>query len=159
MHGASVLLALWAMALASFPACAWQGRVTWVVDGDTLHVAPLGGGAARRVRLQGLDAPEICQDWGGEARLALATRVLHRRVQVLEQGEDSYGRLLARIRVEGEDVGAWLVAQGHAWAYRTSGYAALENRARQQRLGLFAAAAPLRPQDFRRRFASCYPPR
>ena len=44
-----------------------HGVVTHVSDGDTLWVRPAGAGAALQVRLQGLDAPEICQEFGSQA--------------------------------------------------------------------------------------------
>ena len=43
----------------------YEARVTRVFDGDTLWVQPLDGGRYRKLRLDGLDAPEICQSGGG----------------------------------------------------------------------------------------------
>jgi endonuclease YncB( thermonuclease family) len=87
--------------------------------------------------------------------------VTNERVRVLVKYQDSYGRGLARISVKGEDVGARLVASGHAWSnrwHRSLGpYAKQEAQARDQRLGLFAQAQPELPRDFRKRFGSCYP--
>ncbi len=83
----------------------WAGVVTHVVDGDTLYVRPLSGGAARSVRVLGMDAPEICQDGGTAARDALQTRVFQRRVQVEGRGTDDYGRELGVIYLGQEDVG------------------------------------------------------
>lgn len=134
--------------------------VDYVVDGDTLHVRPLKGGAVRHVRLDALDAPEICQLWGPQARQALQQRVLHQRVQVSSRARDVYGRQIARVRLKGEDVGAWLVAQGHAWSSgrhrRKGGYAAQEALARAQSRGLFATGLAQSPADFRRQHGSCY---
>ncbi len=50
---------------------AWPGVVTHVSDGDTVWVQPLHGGEAHKVRLLGIDAPEICQPWGPQSRAAL----------------------------------------------------------------------------------------
>lgn len=142
----------------------YEARVTRVSDGDTLWVQPLAGGRYRKLRLDGVDAPEICQEGGAAAREALATRVLRQVVTVRERSRDDYGRALARVQQAGEDVGAALVLQGMAWSYRwrhsNGPYAQEEALARQQKMGLFAASLPENPRDFRRRHGPCpLPPR
>jgi endonuclease YncB( thermonuclease family) len=136
-------------------------EVTHVSDGDTLWVKPEGADPPRKLRLLGLDAPEICQAGGVAARDALTALVENVRVRVSVKYQDTYGRGLARISVNGEDVGARLVASGHAWSNRwhhsLGPYAAQEALARDKRLGLFAQAQPELPRDFRKRFGSCYP--
>ena len=82
-----------------------------VVDGDSLWVRPPGG-APVRLRLAGLDAPEICQPGGTASRDALARRAMHQRVVVVVRREDDYGRGLARLESAGEDTNAWLVRAG-----------------------------------------------
>jgi endonuclease YncB( thermonuclease family) len=135
--------------------------VTRVPDGDTLWVKPEGDAAPRKLRLHGLDAPEICQAGGVAARDALAALVANTRVSVSVKYQDDYGRGLARVSLNGEDVGARLVASGHAWSsrwHRSLGpYAEQEAQARAKRLGLFAQDQPELPRDFRKRFGSCYP--
>jgi micrococcal nuclease len=137
----------------------FAGTVTHVSDGDSLWVRPVSGGRPREVRVQGIDAPEICQHWGRESREALAAQVLHRQVRVASRGRDNYQRSLADISIGGQDVGAWMVSHGHAWSYHFRGdsgpYAKQEARARSARLGLWAANAPMAPRDFRKRHGSC----
>ena len=94
----------------------FEARVTRVSDGDTLWVRPLEGGAPRKLRLQGIDAPEICQAGGRAARDALAARLDRARVTVRPQAEDNYGRQLAVVDWRGEDMNRWLVREGWAWA-------------------------------------------
>ena len=142
----------------------YEARVTRVFDGDTLWVLPLPEGRYRKLRLDGLDAPEICQDGGVASRDALSARVLQQVVTVRERATDDYGRALVRLEVAGADVGTWMVAQGMAWFYRwrhsDGPYAEDEAQARAQKRGLFAAAAPEVPRDFRRRHGPCpLPPR
>lgn len=138
----------------------WQGTVTYVTDGDTLWVRPQGDGEPRNIRVHGIDAPEICQLYGKAARAALTAYLLGQRVQVGVQRVDQYGRLLARITLQGQDVGAWMVTQGHAWSYRyrrdAGPYAAQESQARAQGRGLFASTDAEQPRDFRKRHGSCH---
>lgn len=137
----------------------FSGVVTHVTDGDTLWVRPASGGPPRHVRLHGIDAPEICQPHGAVAREALAARVLHRRVSVASHLKDDYQRTLGIVRLGRQDLGRWMVRTGQAWSYRFRGnagpYAAEEAQARQARLGLWNADAPLRPREFRTRHGSC----
>jgi micrococcal nuclease len=138
----------------------WSGTVTHVTDGDTLWVRPRQGGAPRVIRLEGMDAPEICQAYGPAAREALAAQVQGRTVQVVSRRHDDYGRLLARIKVKGRDVGGWMVAHGQAWSYgyrRDRGpYARQEAQARAAQLGLFADARAEPPREFRKRHGACH---
>ena len=60
--GVRVLAVVWAVCVCiNMPVHAWPGVVTHVSDGDTVWVQPLQGGEAYKVRLLGIDAPEICQ--------------------------------------------------------------------------------------------------
>lgn len=117
-----------------------EGYVCKVYDGDTIHVvSPMevkycrchdgtdqycGHGYLKqyhkfKIRLAGIDTPEIKgHDKGAmEARHALAEKVLNRIVEISVTGQDKYGRLLAFIYVDGDDVCAWLIKHGYAVAY------------------------------------------
>jgi endonuclease YncB( thermonuclease family) len=135
------------------------GVVSHVADGDTLWVQADAGGLPRKLRIDGIDAPEICQAGGESARAVLVQRALHQRVEVTVRRKDIYGRGLARIRLYGNDLGAQMVREGQAWSFRwhrhPGPYAAEEALARQSRSGLFAASQPEPPRDFRKRNGPC----
>ena len=145
----------------SIPAQArgFLGVVTHVTDGDSLWVRPAAGGAPRQIRVQGIDAPEICQPFGTLARDALATHILHRQVAVNSRVQDSFHRALGRVSLNGQDLGAWMVSRGNAWSYRfrrdPGPYAAQEAQARKARLGLWAHGPAIEPREFRKRHGSC----
>lgn len=88
-----------------------------VVDGDTLTVR------GERIRLHGIDAPElrqVCKDsWrAGEASKAALQRLVSvGGLECQPVTKDRYGRTVATCSVRGEDVGAAMVRQGMAWAY------------------------------------------
>ena len=143
-------------------ASSWSGWVSWVADGDTLLVLPDQAHEAVKLRIEGIDAPERCQPGGDASRDVLIGLVHRKTVQVFTHGTDTYGRVLGRVELEGQDVGAEMVASGMAWAYRfreTAGpYAALERQARRQKKGLFAQAQPMTPRVFRQFHGSCQIP-
>ncbi len=139
----------------------FAAKVERVADGDTVWVRPDGGGRPLKLRLEGIDAPEICQIGGQASRDWLIKLALQKPVQVVVNRHDSYGRGLARLYLNGSDLGAQMVRSGQAWSYRwrrsTGPYAAEEQLARQSRLGLFAVETPELPHNFRKRHGSCYP--
>lgn len=155
------LLLAWAQpGVAHRAEAAWRGTVTHVTDGDTVWVRPLQGGSPRVLRIDGVDAPELCQPYGDTARAALVAQLLGQTVQVRVRRHDDYGRALARVSLRGQDVGGWLVSQGHAWSYRyrrqEGPYARQEAQARANRLGLFRLAQAEQPREFRRRHGPCH---
>jgi hypothetical protein len=95
-----------------------SGLVRYVADGDTVYVRLAGKFEQQAVRLVGIDAPEICQDGGVAARDALQALLQDRIVELHIQGQDDYGRMLARVFLDGADVGRSMVMQGWAWSYR-----------------------------------------
>ncbi len=137
----------------------FQARVHDVVDGDTVHLQIVGGREMLKARLEGIDAPEICQTFGPQSRDALARRINQVMVTVESTRQDDYGRSLAVIYLNGQNINAWLVQQGFAWSFGRKGskgpYATEEAEAKSQRKGLFAEDKPIRPAQFRRKHKGC----
>lgn len=133
----------------------FDARVLRVTDGDSLWVRADASSAPLRLRLIGLDAPEICQSGGAVARDALVgrLRLADNRVRVRLAGRDRYDRWLAQVQTADGDIGAWLVDQGLAW--NDGRYAAQAHQALRRRVGLFAQPGAERPRDFRRRHGPC----
>ena len=129
--------------LLSFPTLAdIVGRAS-VVDGDTLEIH------AQRIRLHGIDAPESAQlctiggkpyRCGQRAALALADHIGARTVRCEERDVDRYQRVVAVCSVAGEDLGAWMVRQAWALAFRrySLDYLDDEREAREARRGMWA---------------------
>ena len=142
----------------------WHARITQVVDGDSIWAQPEAGGRRVRVRMDGIDAPEICQAFGRESRAAMQALVLNQRVRVTIWAYDRYGRAVATVeRLSDEtDVAAQLVSQGWAWSesfrWRDGRYAREEAAARRAGQGLFAERRPETPAEFRRRHGPCVTP-
>lgn len=138
----------------------FTGIVSHVTDGDTLWVLPDSGGTPQKLRLKGIDAPEICQFGGEVSKAKLTEYALHQHVDVTVRLKDVYGRGLAHVRLNGIDLGAQMVLSGQAWSYRWGRsfgpYAYEETVARESRRGLFESTLAEVPGDFRKRHGSCY---
>lgn len=131
-----------------------SGRVVRVADGDTLSVL-VAGNEQYRLRLYGIDAPEREQAHGAQAAQALAARVANQRVDAIVVDTDDYGRKVATIYLDGENLNLWLVEQGHAWWYRYHArhehrLESAEQAARAAGRGLWQAGDPTPPWDWRR---------
>lgn len=106
----------------------------FVIDGDTLAFG------RTRVRLFGIDAPEMGQAQGQAAKSALIGLVRGHEVTVSPVTTDRYGRLVARITLpDGSDVAEAMVAGGFARAATgfTRAYAKAERAARAQKRGFW----------------------
>lgn len=125
-----------------------------VSDGDTLRAGH------RRIRLNGIDAPErdqVCERQGRSipcGRLAAETLeafLAGQRIACNSAGVDRYGRDLSTcFRSNGVDVNRYMVASGWAVAYGrySRAYEQAEAEARLRRLGLWAGSFVL-PEEWR----------
>ena len=140
-----------------------EGFVIRVTDGDTITVATTAGSKSR-VRLYGIDAPEIRhkdrpgQAYGRESRVALKEKAYRMPVRVEIVDVDSYGRLVGVVFLGRRNINAEMVAEGYAWAYRrflggpyASSFIGLERKARKKKLGLWRESNPTPPWEFKRR--------
>lgn len=143
------------LVLLALPAVAdtLRGRAV-AVDGDTLTLA------GQKVRLFGVDAPEMGQMcdrkgkvWacGAMARDMLADVVAAGRLSCDVVDRDRYGRAVAVCAQGDRDVGAEMVRQGGAIAYRrySERYVNAENAARRDGLGIWTSVM-LSPEAHRR---------
>ncbi|MBW7904835.1 MAG: thermonuclease family protein [Phycisphaerae bacterium] len=112
-----------------------------VLDGDTLCVR--SGHLHFLVRLHGVDAPELSQPGGREARRFIH-RLLHNQdVVLIPKGVDGFGRTVADVLVNGDNLAYMLVrlglAQWHScFAPDDRILRRLHIQARHDRIGLWA---------------------
>ncbi|MEE1654931.1 thermonuclease family protein [Microvirga sp. CF3062] len=127
-----------------------EGRAQ-VTDGDTIRIGEA------RIRLKGIDAPEMEQRCsrsgrsyacGETARRALIELVSGETARCRAAGRDRYQRILARCTVGGKDIGTHMVESGWAVSYGRD-YDAEEARAQERGVGLWEGDFE-RPQDWRR---------
>ena len=132
----------------------YLGTCVGVIDGDTVTVADEEQ-RLHRIRIMGLDAPELAQPYGRAAKAALSELVLHKEVHVVPAGVDKYNRELAQLRqnsVIGQlDVAETMISNGHAFSWGGAHYKAQEYAA-AHRLGVWSDLRyQERPWLYRRR--------
>jgi len=95
-----------------------RSGVPYVIDGDTLAFG------RTRVRLWGIDTPEMDTWQGRRARAFLIRQLAGREVTYVPTGTDRYGRMVARCYVNGEDIAWWLINSGNAvdWPQFSGGH-------------------------------------
>ena len=157
---AFILFSLVTMQAAAATRYTQPGVVIRVVDGDTLWVKTSTGARPLKVRIQGIDAPEICQLGGLLARDALKLKVWGQRVTVTSGAHDQYGRTVGTVHMQGQDIGRWMAGQGQAWVYsyrsKKAIYSTEFSQAQAEQRGIFSAAAIEEPRIFRKRHGSCH---
>jgi endonuclease YncB( thermonuclease family) len=135
------------------------GRVVRVADGDTVTVLD-SSNTQYRIRLEGIDAPELHQAFGTQSKKNLSDMVFGRDVTVVYQKTDQYGRLVGKVTLDGKDINLEQVQAGMAWHYKEYQreqapedrelYAKAENEARSAGRGLWRDADPVEPSAFRK---------
>lgn len=81
----------------------------WVIDGDTIDIA------GARIRLAGIDAPELDHPFGQAAKYAMMRLCKGMVIRAVTEGDVSHDRLVATCFLpDGRDLSAEMVKMGHA---------------------------------------------
>lgn len=128
-------------------------KVVGVADGDTLTCLTADK-QSLKVRLNQIDAPERGQAFGQAARRKLSELVHGKNVRLETDGSDQYGRLIAQVFLDEQNINQAMVQSGHAWAYRKylkdPRYLQLETEARAASRGLWSQPNAIYPSEYRR---------
>jgi endonuclease YncB( thermonuclease family) len=134
-------------------------RVVGVSDGDTITVLDATN-ALHKVRLSGIDAPEKSQPFGSVAKQSLSDILFGQEVLIHWQKRDNYGRIIGKVMLDDVDINLAQIKAGMAWFYRQyqqqqplqdqADYAAAEQEAKANKLGLWVDEDSIAPWHFRR---------
>lgn len=129
-----------------------RGTVVGVHDGDSITLL-VGGKNQIKVRLEGIDAPELKQDFGTAAKKTLSDMVYGKKVRLVKTGKDHYGRTLGNVYVGDTWVNLAMVERGMAWHFkRYSKDASLggaEKQAQKTRTGIWSQSRAMPPWEWR----------
>ena len=138
------------------------GRVRSVPDSDVIELQT-DDKKTFRVRLNGIDAPELEQSFGTKSMEHLTGIVDQKTVRVVTHGEDRTGQIIGDVyfksdnSADSDDVhlNADMVANGFAWHFvrvapDNKTLAESEKQARDKKAGLWSDADPVAPWDWRK---------
>jgi micrococcal nuclease len=91
-------------------------KVTRVIDGDTFETE-----TGEKVRLIGINAPEISDIYGYEAKQHLTDlingKIINLEIDNISNDRDRYSRLLRYVILDGKDINKLMISDGFAFAY------------------------------------------
>ena len=135
------------------------GSVARVSDGDTVRLL-VNDSTELKIRLSGIDAPELDQAFGKESKNRLTKLVDGRTIEAQCSKRDRYRRWLCKLVFNFSDINLSLVKDGFAWWYQyykkdqtledQQSYRMAEAIAKENKLGLWEDSNPVAPWDFRR---------
>ncbi|ECH3612143.1 thermonuclease family protein [Campylobacter upsaliensis] len=135
------------------------GKVSKVIDGDTIELLaktskenPYNHIIKLKIRLYGIDAPELKQAYGKEAKEFLSALVLKQEVSLIIENKDKYERIVGTLFLKGQDINKEMVKNGYAHAYESFSkkYLAEQADAKMFKLGLWQDEKAVKPSEFRK---------
>ena len=136
------------------------GLVVGVSDGDSLTLLDAEK-RQHKIRLQGIDAPEMKQAYGQKSKESLSKLVHNKAIKVHWSKKDRFGRTVGQVMLGDIDICLEQVRRGMAWHFKNyqdeqsaedrERYDRAETQAREQGLGLWQDAAPIEPSVFRQK--------
>ena len=125
----------------------------FVVDGDTIK----GNLDSKRItiRLVEIDAPEMDQPFGVESKRFLKKLIENKKVTLISEGKDRYGRTLGELFVNKDNINETMVKSGFAWVYdryvKSSLLYSYQDEAKSKTLGIWQSENPIAPWVWRRK--------
>ncbi|MBT6326298.1 MAG: hypothetical protein HOJ35_10045, partial [Bdellovibrionales bacterium] len=102
----------------------FNAQVVRIVDGDTIQVID-SNGIKFKIRLLGIDTPELKQRFGYESSLSLKKIIDGKSVIIISKTEKNkpytlgrYKRIIGKIILNGKDINLEMVQKGMAWHYK-----------------------------------------
>lgn len=132
-----------------------EGRIVAVIDGDSLTIVDRDK-KRHRLRLAGIDAPELKQPFGAASRKSLAEICLKKPAAIDVVETDAYKRAIGKLKCAEVDANVEQVRRGMAWVRSgiilpNSPLPEAEANARLRGIGLWAGDKPEPPWEWRKR--------
>ena len=144
----------------------FNAQVVRIVDGDTIQVID-SNGIKFKIRLLGIDTPELKQRFGYESSLSLKKIIDGKSVIIISKPENNkpytlgrYKRIIGKIILNGKDINLEMVQKGMAWHYKKyiksqnvedrQSYNNAEQDARLNKIGLWSDVNPVAPWEWRK---------
>ena len=135
---------------------AFKGEVIHISDGDTITV--MHDGKKEKIRLYGIDTPEMKQSFGKKAKAFTERMVAGKTVNVDPLTKDCYGRTVGIVNVNEKCLNANLIKGGYAWVYDRycdkdicDEWKQMEESARKLKAGLWSQEEVVAPWEYRKK--------
>jgi len=126
-------------------------KVVRVIDGDTFETE-----TGEHVRMLGINAPEISDEYGEAAKQHLISLLLGETIELfadhISEDRDVFGRLLRYPFLNGKDIDKQMILDGYAEAYlkysfdKEEEYVEAENQAKRNLVGIWSAKVPFKQE-------------
>lgn len=131
-----------------------NGKVVAIYDGDTYQLLT-SNQQTIKVRMEGIDAPEREMPFHQVSQKYLSQLIFQKDVILIKTGEDQYGRSLGFTYLsDGTDINLMMLQSGMVWHYKRYNneviYAKAEQKAKEEKLGLWQDQHPTPPWSFRK---------
>ena len=143
----------------------FNAKVVKIIDGDTIDVL-YGNNQKLRIRLLGIDAPELKQHFGYESSFYLNKILNGKSVAIISSPDKNkpytlgyYKRVIGKVVLNGEDINLEMIKEGLAWHFKKykknqpiderRSYNKAESEARKKYIGLWSEDNPLPPWRWR----------
>lgn len=129
-------------------------EITGIFDGDSLRVSC----QKKALRLACIDAPELDQPWGQEARDYLGDLTIGRELEIVNRGNGGFDRVASIVYVNNANIQERLLSAGLAWYYPQYaskcadfiGLKRAEESARERKVGIWKDPKAIAPWLWRK---------
>ncbi len=139
-------------AALNLSAATFTGTCIRISDGDSIAI--LVHNKVVEIELDGIDCPEISQDFGKEAKDFTSSKIFKKKVTVHIKSYDSIGRVVGRVLVDDKDLSLELIKEGLAWYDKQYGSDKVlkkeQKKAKKRKKGLWSEPNPVAPWVYRK---------
>ncbi|MFK4132279.1 thermonuclease family protein [Pseudomonas luteola] len=125
--------------------------VSAVIDGDTIELEQ--SGIPLQVDLESIDAPELAQPYGSNAKAVLESLVLNKKVSIVLTRSVGYQHIRGVVYQDGKNINQLMVAKGAAWFDKSYAFDSTfqndQSYAQKHKLGLWSQHKPQNPDAYR----------
>jgi len=147
------LIALFSTFLIAHADEEFEGKVKKIIDGDSILVVDAKD-LEYEVQLEGIDAPELKQEFGKESSEGLSKMLKDKPLKITWKMKDQYDRLLGQVYVDDLHINIEMLRSGMAWHFKrfnkSEELAKAETEAKDAKKGLWGTNSPMAPWDYRK---------
>ena len=147
-----VFFAVLVIAAAGLSGAAFTGWGYKALDGDSVTVA-ISEEKIISIELDGIDCPELEQDFGKEAQDFTKNFIYKKKVKVEIRAYDTESSVIGRVFLEDKDLSLALIEAGLAWYDKKKSsdkkLAKAQKKAKKAKKGLWSKEKPTPPWIFR----------